>query len=1821
MSKELENSIAVVGRVGRFPGARNADEFWRNLRDGVDSVRFFSEEELLALGVDPALVADPFYIRAAAQPDDLDRFDATFFGINHREAEILDPQQRIYLEVCWEALEDAGYDPDTLTGSTVGVFGGATTSTYLLFNLLGNAALLETMDPLQLLVGNAGDSLATRVSYKLNLKGPSYTVQSACSTSAVAIHTACQSLLNGECDLALAGGVSINVQLLTGYRSPDGSVFSREGHCRAFDAGAQGILFGGGAGVVVLKRYEDALADGDNIHALILGSAVNNDGALKVGYTAPSVDGQAEVILEAVSAAGVPMESISCIEAHGTGTRLGDPIEVQALTKAFRTETERRQFIPLTSVKTNIGHLDVAAGVAGIIKAILALENRQIPPSLHFEEPNPEIDFAGSPIFVNTKLLEWQAPAGHPRRAGVSSFGFGGTNAHLVLQEAPGIETTPSGREWHLLPLSAKSEAALEMATRNLAEHLERHPELDLADVEWTLQMGRRAFEHRRLVACRTREDAVAALESLDPARVFTASPGQLATPAFPFADDALAAAGRGWLAWEETDWTALYDLEKGEKRRRVSLPTYPFERLRYWIERPGLAVPGSLARRPESAQAPVLETPREALPPSAALSPVLAMAAGSVQKLHPRPKLFNPYEPPRDEREGRVCRIWQEILGVETVGVHDNFFQLGGHSLLATQVLSRVREELGLDFPLQHLFSFPTAAELAEAIRFLQEEGAETAPQDERPRITRSAARESSEALPLSFSQQRLWFLDQFSPGTPAFNVPAAIGMKGELNIDALHRALNDVVRRHETLRTRFPSVDGAVRLEILPELEIDLPVLELSHLSPEERAVEERRLILSHTSRSFDLAAGPLISAALLRLAPQEHLLILVVHHIVTDGWSMGVLQVDLTHFYRAALLGEAAPLPELPIQYLDFADWQRHHFQGEALQRELAYWNGKLAGTPFLDIRGDRPRPPVQTFRGEYEDFQLPSNVTRGLEALSQGESASLFMVLLAGYKILLQRYSQQDDFGVGALIANRTRAEVEGLIGFFVNNLALRTDLSGNPTGRELLQRVKETTLGAYEHQDIPFEKLLEDIKFERDLSRSPVVQAMLNLLNFPAVYEELPGLTISTSGIRNDRANFDLSLWVAEGPDGMVGWLEYNADIFDRATARRMVDHLARIYAAIAADPDRRILDLPLMSDAEQREILVGWNRTDQPRPAAETFVDLFDELAARAPESVAAVCQGKSLSYRELDERAGRWARILSSRGVGPDSLVAILSERSLDFLTGVMAVFKAGGAYLPLDPNQPAARAVGVLGQSGAGWLLSGNGLGGRLLEAEGAPALDHLEMEALDGLPVPEAIPEAALARAGQENLAYVIYTSGSTGQPKGAMVHHRGMLNHLLAKVEDLALTELDAVAQNASQSFDISVWQLLSGLVSGGRVHIYPDEVAHDPAGLLQEVERDGVTILEVVPSMLAAMLEGMEQKGSHPDLKSLRWMIPTGEALPPGALPALAGDLPVDPAAQRLRADRVLGRRQPSPGAHRAGGGRGLHPDRPSGRQHAALHPRPPAPAAAGRGGRRALRRRPRRRPRLPGRPRAHGAGLRPRSVRPGEGPADVPHGRSGALAGHGRDRVPRPRGLPGQGAGLPHRAGGDRVGHRPAPGGAPGGRPGGGGGGREAAGGLCRGAGRPDPGRQRAARVRQGAAAGLHGAGALRAAARDAAVAERQDRPPRPAGAGLGPQRNGRGLRRAAQPGRGGPGGALAGDPQRAARGRLRQLLRAGRPLAARDPARGPHPAGVRDRAEAAHPVRGPHPGGARPRGRGDDDRQGGQPERGGAGRAPVSPR
>ncbi|BAY84413.1 putative beta-ketoacyl synthase [Calothrix parasitica NIES-267] len=511
MNDNLELEIAIIGLAGRFPGAKNIDEFWQNLQNSLEATSFFEEEELLSSGMDPTLLSNPNYVRARAILSDVEMFDAKFFGFTPKEAEVMDPQHRIFLESAWEAIENAGYDPQNYQGS-IGVYAGADNDTYLLNNLYPHFGSIDYHTNVQTLLGNAKDYLSTRISYKLDLKGPSIAVQSACSTSLVAVHMATQSLLNGECDMALAGGVSVSLPQKSGYLYQEGGVTSPDGHCRTFDANAQGTVFGDGVGVIVLKRLVDAIADGNHIYATIKGSAVNNDGSLKLSYTAPSIDGQTAVISEAQSIAGITSETVSYIEAHGTGTKLGDPIEIAALTEVFGASTSKKGFCAIGSVKTNFGHLGSAAGITGLIKTVLALKNKQIPPSLHFEQANPEIDFDNSPFYVNTKLSSWERN-GTPRRAGVSAFGIGGTNAHVVLEEAPPTEPSSPSRPYQLLLLSGKTPTALENITTNLLTHLKQDNQQNFPDIAYTLAVGRRGFEQRSILVCQNQSDAINQLE------------------------------------------------------------------------------------------------------------------------------------------------------------------------------------------------------------------------------------------------------------------------------------------------------------------------------------------------------------------------------------------------------------------------------------------------------------------------------------------------------------------------------------------------------------------------------------------------------------------------------------------------------------------------------------------------------------------------------------------------------------------------------------------------------------------------------------------------------------------------------------------------------------------------------------------------------------------------------------------------------------------------------------------------------------------------------------------------------------------------------------------------------------------------------------------------------------------------------------------------------------------------------------------------------------------------------------------------------------
>jgi len=2310
-----ENDIAIVGLAGRFPGASDVDTFWANLCAGTESIRRFTDEELLALGVPSDLLGRPDFVKAAPVLDDVAGFDHAFWGYSPREAELMDPQQRLFLQTAWASLEHAGYDPLTYPG-LIGVFGGMGLSTYLLFNLAGNPAVRESDTPLAML-GNDKDFLSTRVSYHLNLRGPSITIQSGCSTSLVAAHLACDSLLNFQCDMALAGGATIAVPQRTGYLYVPGGTASPDGHCRAFDADAGGTLFGSGVGVVVLKRLADAIEQRDTVYAVIKGSAVNNDGVNKVGFTAPSIEGQAEVVVRAQHVADVDPATIGYIETHGTATKLGDPIEVAAITRAFRAATQEKAFCAIGSVKTNVGHLDTAAGVASLIKATLAVYHGKVPPSLNFHQPNPQIDFEHSPFYVNTELSPW--PINHgARRAGVSAFGFGGTNAHLVLEQAPQAVPGPAPDRPQVIVLSAKSPAALSAMTERLAEHLERQPDTSLADAAYTLQRGRAVLEHRRCLVAADVTEAMALLRNPSPwvrdrrqikqgrpvaflfsglgdqyvgmaqglyerapafraafdecaellrpllgidirhivypegrepgpatnpkagldlkamllgvqgearieqtrlahpvlfaveyalaqqwlawgvrpaalighslgeyvaatiagvfaladalllvakrAELIEAQPGgaMLAVPlgadetqrllgpelsvallngpsltvvagaeepiaeleaklvasnlacrrlraghAFhtaalspivePFvklvasvgrsapqipylsnvtgawitpdeatdpeywgahtaspvrfdaglaelchqrdqvllelgpgqslsalAGEHLERTGRGqdcvvlpslrasydtrqtdevflldvlgqlWLAGVNVDWDAVHDRDRP---RRIALPTYPFERHRAWIDpdttaasrrsapsgrhgdpddwflapvwrtrppsrprvkpvaqrwlvfsdgsalarelvgrlhveatsvvtvesgqgferlrgsayridpaqaegyerlcaglrhdglapdqvlhlwggdeeatgfdeaqrlgfyslayltralaslpgharlwvaargivaaesadvlrpeaatalavakcapqeypnlslgfidlgpstaavgaqaaprpstaavgaqaaprpstattdqtafrsstataeaafrprdtaigrtaehlldlfaegpddrliayrrgrlllpdfapatlapqafplRPegvylitgglgqiGLALAEQLARqararlvligrsafpdrnqwpqwlrthdatdstsrriqrlrrildlgadvlilkadasRPQALRAAVVQaeehfgavhavvhaagiggaraftmlaetSPQRSQPQFSAkvlscqaLAEVLgdrpldfclllssnaallggiggstytacnifvdtfaeahsaatgrrwisvnleewlpdaedadqhkyevsftkygitaAEGVGIVQRVvegatgsrvtlvtgdlqeridqwirrpqaavppapgqrrHPRPDLSVAFEAPQGEHEAAVAAVWEEILGIEALGRHDNFYELGGHSLLATQIVARLRAALKVEISMLSLFAAPTVAGFAGAVRDAQA-------LDEAPAYPPLRTVPRDGAPEPSYAQRRFWFLDRLAPGNPFYNIADVVRIEGPLDQGLLRHGINQIIARHEALRTTLRTAGDEPVQHIAETVEIDLTEIDLSEVDADTRPGQLMELARGEERAPFDLAEGPLIRATVVRLAASENILLLTTHHSVSDAWSTGIFIRELAELYAAGQQRRPAALQPLRLQYADFAQWQRELLTGAMLERLLGYWRGHLAGAPpLLALPTDLPRPPVQSFNGAVRPLTIPAELVSSVRKLASEQGCTLFMALLAAFDCLLYRYTGQRDLVVGSPIAGRLRPELEDLIGTFVNMLPMRVRVDPDLTFTQLLARVREVTLGGYTHQELPFEMLVEAISPERNLSHSPVFQTVFVLQNAPLPDLELGDLTLRPLEMQASTAKFDLLFMFRETEEGAVGGIEYATDLFRPETVAALGQRFLVLLEAVASQPDIPIGDLDILTDGEHAE-LRRHSHGEMMATGPRTLAELLSDSAAATPNRIALIAaqdETTGLTFAEIEAAANRLAHALAARGIGPGRRVGLHIPRSTNTILTLLGVIKCGAAYVPLDPSYPAARVDFMIADAQLDLLITETREAGRA--AVVTPRELWREAETRPSQPLGHI--------AGAEDPAYVIYTSGSTGQPKGVIGLHGGMVNRLEWMWAHYPFQDNDVLCQKTSLNFLDSFWEIFGPLCRGVPLVVLPHDMVADPRRLIGALARHRVTRLVLVPSLLRALLEAPGSLAER--LPDLRLVVTSGEALPP----ALARD--------------------------------------------------------------------------------------------------------------------------------------------------------------------------------------------------------------------------------------------------------------------------------------------------------------------------------------
>ncbi len=1719
------DGIAIIGMSARFPKADNINLFWNNLVNGIDCVENFSIDSLRAAGIADAVLNDSKFVPRGARITDAEMFDASFFGYSPREASLMDPQHRIFLECGWGAIEDSGYDVSRLDCS-VGVFASCGMNHYLIQNILSNPSFAANSNEIQLILGNDKDFLTTRLSYKLNLRGPSYDIQTACSSSLVAVHVACQNLLTYQCDMALAGGVFLQIPWWNGYLLTDGDIRSTDGICRPFDKDANGTVFGEGAGVVVLKRLQEALKDHDHIYAVIRGSAVNNDGAAKAGFTAPAIEGQSEVIVQALQSAGITASEVSYIETHGTGTQIGDPIEIAALSRAFKHFTNKTNFCALGAVKASIGHLDAAAGVAGLIKTSLALYHKKIPSTNNYKVPNPLLNLEQTPFFINDKLRNWEVKQSGKRYAGVNSLGVGGTNVHIVLEQPPQYENSASCRTVHFLPVSAKSSSSLKMAFDNLSSFLNRDQSISLADTAMTLQQGRQQFPCRSFfiydscdnkhsifnnesepVELQRRSESqkivfmfsgqgsqyfkmgadlystessfreafnqcseiaakhihfnlcdllyyssqdsdclkqtgitqpllfsfeyalvkmwqnygvtpqamighsigeyVAACESgvfsLEDALLVVCergrnmqqqpsgamlsvklSPAELSSyldpgteisvinapsmcvvsgthehleklsrkfsnhdisyrrintshafhsylmqgavnsfnsfvnkvtfskPLLPFIsnvsgnyfndsdlsdksywgrhlretvrfqdgisrllDDGyrifleigpgnslvsfvcscfaswkavhqnhnenilalssvrsfhqtqndsvyfLNSLGRLWIHGIDIEFSSFY---RGESRCRVSLPCYPFEKKKCWIN-PISKVDVSIG---------IDVNPRKADSFSVKSSGKIKVVSKSNRS-------------ESVDLSEVIGSIWKDLLGLNFIEPQKSFFESGGDSIWASQLLSRIRDKLNIEVPLSTLYKSPSLSQLIEEIKKLKP----VSPNGDSRKALRRSELESG--LQLSRAQLRLWFLCKLQK-TPAYNLATEFEITGPLNKEYVLRALDSVVERHDVFRTTIEESENGPSIRIHKRLNFKFDWLDFSNDDCSEQIWTNE--IRSRSLKAYNLSCGPLLRIVLIRLKPDHHIMSVMTHHIISDGWSMGVFLRDFSHFYSCLLKATQPSLPQLPFRFADYTNWQNKNPE-DINDEAVAFWRKLLAAPlPVLELPFFKARPSVPTFEGSAVSFSMDHSTSSRLSSLAKDEQTTLFTLLLGIYYILLYKYSYQQDIIIGSPVANRNSSEVENHIGFFLNMVPFRINYSGETSFKRLLEQLKEITRDVFAHQSISFDRLVEIINPQRDLNHHPIFQVMFAYQNFPMESARIEDIKIKPFLIDRGASEYDISLymWMEEGI--LKGSFEYSTDLFEKRFVENMASHFVNVAKCILENKEIKINEVSVLSPQQIQQIVYTWNKTDTSYPHDKCIHDLFRKVSFKSPSASAVISEKRRYTYAELDDASEQIAYYLINTGIKVGEAVGVFMNRSFNTIAVLLGILKSGAAYVPLDPHLPEERLAYMIENSNSSLILTEHNLKERI-----PPSSEKLITVCIDSdIDLSQSANNQLNAHVfSPDTTAYVIYTSGSTGKPKGVRISHRSVVNFLKSMQQKPGIQSSDVMLASTTISFDISVLEIFLPLISGTATAIIGQDLTGEPLKLIAIIDEIQPTIIQGTPAMWRMLL--------------------------------------------------------------------------------------------------------------------------------------------------------------------------------------------------------------------------------------------------------------------------------------------------------------------------------------------------------------------------
>ncbi|WP_082063125.1 non-ribosomal peptide synthetase [Paenibacillus sp. IHBB 10380] len=1469
--------IAIVGISAKLPQAQTHNEFWDVLLSGIDCVGEFPESRRREL--EPYLqklgaMYNNISIFDGAYLDDISSFDYSFFRLSPKEASLMSPNQRLFLQTACNALEDGGYGGEALQGTRTGVFIGHNADA-----LHDYKRVIEAVNPEALSLaapGNLSSMIASRISYLLNLRGPAISVDTACSSSLVAVHLACQSIRSGECDMALAGSVKINLLPLDiGIRL---GIESSDNRAKPFDDSSDGTGIGDGVVAMLLKPLSTALQDGDHIYAVIKGSATNQDGS-SVGITAPNALAQEDVIVRAWEAAGIDPETVTYMEAHGTGTTLGDPIEVDGITRAFSRFTDKMQFCAIGSIKSNIGHLDHAAGIAGLLKGILSLYHKQLPPTLHFRFPNRKISFIDSPLYVNNELMPWSDENG-ARRCGVSAFGMSGTNCHVVLEEAPLINNEINKYEVEddvsLLCLSGHSKGALKHMIQGYREWISARDadSWSIEDLCFTAATGRGHYKYRLAIVAADQVELRRIINSLDIERIGEMNAlevyyGFAASTDAGISDEVVVqelldheASGkrrdRGMLiqiaeryvAGARMDWARMYSREH---RQRIPIPVYPFDRHSCWVEE-------SSAQSNSSPLSMIQDLwTRNEVPVDLRIEMEEAFASW-------RSRLQQQEQGQGNEEQFRivsllgecgnmevgqsVADVWGEILGYGELHTDANFYELGGDSIIALKIMNRLSERWDVRLEVVDILANPVLGTFADAVT------------ERRLKSVKEVEDEAIIILPIpsgehyviSSPQQRMYLQQLATPDDRSYNLPELLHMDGDIDASRLEASIQTLIQRHEMLRTSFAVVEGEIRQFVHERVPFTLTRLQVTE--------EELPLVLQNLFVPFDLNQAPLLYATLLTISSDQHVLFLDLHHIASDGMSAGILLGELVRLYRGELL------EPLKLQYRDYAAWQQQLPQSERMERQGQFWMNQCKGEwPVLQLPTDFPRPPIKSSRGETFDLYVDAGLAASIRELAKGTESTLFMVLLTAYYTLLAKYTGGEDFAVGTPISGRVNREVESVVGMFVGTLVLRGYPQADKTFLQFLAEVKATAVKAYENADFPFEKLVQLVD-RRDTSRNPLFDTMFIMQNLNTPDFSGEGLTYKHERFPHGTAKYDLMIQAVEGKEGIRLVVEYCTDLFRLETVQTFMRHYISLLKHVTSNPGLTLADCEMLSAQDYTQLLSDFGSRDTQFDTPRRFQESFEEQARWVPESCAVQHRGQSITYRELNERTNRLARRLQQSGVGAHTIVGVMAERSIPMLIGMIAIMKAGGAYLPIDSNFPQERIDYLLSDSETKLLLTDR--------IDALEVGSSLELIALDGDYVYEGDGSNLELAGSVEDPMYVIYTSGSTGEPKGVVVSHRSFFNfgHSLKRFYRERFDERDRCLSLTNISFDVSVCELFMPLMFGASVILYPEPKLIDPRQLASVIVSEGVTFAYIPPTMLKDVARALEQSETKLQLNKM-----------------------------------------------------------------------------------------------------------------------------------------------------------------------------------------------------------------------------------------------------------------------------------------------------------------------------------------------------------